>query len=567
MRHFLFIIFLFFTQYLYGQSTVKHNLGVIFHDSNWGQNTILWSDGSYHNNYWTNAPSSPPPGPSLTVQDWPRLRAIIDGWSSKGGHAISVPVFWDRSQYGENSFEFREYIWLLQRAQTKNLKVAFFLLPFRRNAKDANGIVYPENTTTTSWSFQEEDIEYDSNGIKFGEPFYHSLALGSPKWANVYKWIGKFVEAIAPYQNVIDYITIGTNATYETSLKMEAEDAANPMTVNAWNTWHISKYGNVPGAMAKRSQVSVDENKIRTAKFHSDIYKNINENAAHKIKSILPNVKYLWHGGSMDDVTFLRGAFTNMATLNTSLIDGVKHNPDGSWDPSFETKAIASQGRINIIEATKSSVLENSPELLTDYVKKAIDNGATEISYSFFDSFYESPSLDTYLNQVVNDLKATGYWNKSIQNVQNPNNPDVLTFKTSVAATNRWLDYREPYTSAFNNSKNAHGGVSPTIVWIDDLENTVCNFTFNTTGGGSKSCSSPVSLSTNCSGNDCSGVSYSWSGPNGFTGSGSSVSLTAPGTAGSYIYTVTASKSGCTSQQKQVTLTVSCGGTCNYTNN
>ncbi|WP_307141353.1 hypothetical protein [Siphonobacter sp. SORGH_AS_1065] len=96
-----------------------------------------------------------------------------------------------------------------------------------------------------------------------------------------------------------------------------------------------------------------------------------------------------------------------------------------------------------------------------------------------------------------------------------------------------------------------------------------CNFTVSTPSTVSASCGGTVSLSASCSGNDCSGVSYSWSGPNNFTGSGSSVSLTAPGTAGSYTYTVTASKSGCTTQQKQVTLTVSCGatGTCNYTNN
>ncbi|MDQ1087569.1 RICIN domain-containing protein [Siphonobacter sp. SORGH_AS_1065] len=98
---------------------------------------------------------------------------------------------------------------------------------------------------------------------------------------------------------------------------------------------------------------------------------------------------------------------------------------------------------------------------------------------------------------------------------------------------------------------------------------TNCNFTISTSSAVSASCGGTVSLSASCSGNDCSGMGYSWSGPNGFTGSSSSVSLTAPGTAGSYTYTVTASKSGCTSQQKQVTLTVSCGGTgtCNYTNN
>ncbi|MDR6193720.1 RICIN domain-containing protein [Siphonobacter sp. SORGH_AS_0500] len=96
---------------------------------------------------------------------------------------------------------------------------------------------------------------------------------------------------------------------------------------------------------------------------------------------------------------------------------------------------------------------------------------------------------------------------------------------------------------------------------------TNCNFTISTSPTASAGCGGTVTLSASCSGNDCSGVVYSWSGPNSFTGSSSSVNVTAPSTAGSYTYTVTASKSGCTSQQKQVTLTVSCGGTCNYTNN
>ncbi|MDQ1086600.1 RICIN domain-containing protein [Siphonobacter sp. SORGH_AS_1065] len=107
------------------------------------------------------------------------------------------------------------------------------------------------------------------------------------------------------------------------------------------------------------------------------------------------------------------------------------------------------------------------------------------------------------------------------------------------------------------------------IARVKQATTSGCDFAISTSPTASASCGGTVSLSASCSGNDCSGVSYSWSGPNGFTGSGSSVSLTAPGTAGSYTYTVTASKSGCTSQQKQVTLTVSCGGTgtCNYTNN
>lgn len=47
-----------------------------------------------------------------------------------------------------------------------------------------------------------------------------------------------------------------------------------------------------------------------------------------------------------------------------------------------------------------------------------------------------------------------------------------------------------------------------------------------------------ITLIASCSGSDCGGVNYQWSG-NGFSSSSSSASLNAPGAAGAYTYTVT----------------------------
>ena len=83
-----------------------------------------------------------------------------------------------------------------------------------------------------------------------------------------------------------------------------------------------------------------------------------------------------------------------------------------------------------------------------------------------------------------------------------------------------------------------------------------CNF--NLTASNSVS-GSNLNLSSSCSGADCGGVTYAWSG-NGASGSSSSTTVTKPTTAGSYTYTITGSKSGCSNKVATTTYTVSGGG-------
>lgn len=66
-----------------------------------------------------------------------------------------------------------------------------------------------------------------------------------------------------------------------------------------------------------------------------------------------------------------------------------------------------------------------------------------------------------------------------------------------------------------------------------------------------------------CTGANCSGVTYAWSG-NGVSGSSSPLPITAPGTAGTYTYTVTASKSGCANKTSNAVLTVTPSGGGSY---
>ncbi|WP_373512034.1 M4 family metallopeptidase [Persicitalea sp.] len=65
-----------------------------------------------------------------------------------------------------------------------------------------------------------------------------------------------------------------------------------------------------------------------------------------------------------------------------------------------------------------------------------------------------------------------------------------------------------------------------------------------------------ITLNALCSGGDCGSVNYQWSG-NGASSSSSSYTLNAPGSNGSYTYTVTLSKPGCNNSTASVTVNVS----------
>ncbi|MDQ6482156.1 hypothetical protein [Dyadobacter sp. LHD-138] len=91
---------------------------------------------------------------------------------------------------------------------------------------------------------------------------------------------------------------------------------------------------------------------------------------------------------------------------------------------------------------------------------------------------------------------------------------------------------------------------------------TQANCDFNIAANNSNSNPPPgqgLQLTYGCSGNDCAGVSYTWSG-NGVSGNSSPLNINAPGSTGTYTYTVTGSKSGCSNKTATTSVTVSGGG-------
>ncbi len=82
-----------------------------------------------------------------------------------------------------------------------------------------------------------------------------------------------------------------------------------------------------------------------------------------------------------------------------------------------------------------------------------------------------------------------------------------------------------------------------------------------TVSNGNPGCNASLTLFANCSGADCSGITYTWSG-NGQTYSGPTPGITGPGSNGVTTYSLTASKDGCSNQTGSVSVNVSgCGGT------
>ncbi|MCE7039437.1 CotH kinase family protein [Dyadobacter sp. CY312] len=120
-----------------------------------------------------------------------------------------------------------------------------------------------------------------------------------------------------------------------------------------------------------------------------------------------------------------------------------------------------------------------------------------------------------------------------------------------------------------------HNYINKRLPWLDNyfcpmltsgtcLPNTsTCNFAIAPTSD--KQNYSPASqaiLQANCTGNDCSATSFTWSG-NGLNVSGTSTSFTLPTSPGEYTYTLTATKNGCSNKTADVKITVEGNTTAN----
>ena len=170
-------------------------------------------------------------------------------------------------------------------------------------------------------------------------------------------------------------------------------------------------------------------------------------------------------------------------------------------------------------------------------------------AYSSEDSPYDTYGLGVHREQITNGV-AKEVWHNGVDGALAwvDRNRGYFGLLITDAGQGPTYSISQEFRriAGENIPNNSCGSVTPPS----------CNF--NLTASNSVS-GSNLNLSSSCSGADCGGVTYAWSG-NGASGSSSSTTVTKPTTAGSYTYTITGSKSGCSNKVATTTYTVSGGG-------
>lgn len=157
---------------------------------------------------------------------------------------------------------------------------------------------------------------------------------------------------------------------------------------------------------------------------------------------------------------------------------------------------------------------------------------------------------------------------------EDPNNSVRIAYHNAWTPANEWSWYdtqksAEIQLQAGNRyyiearMKEGYGGDNLDVGWqlpngalerpiqgsrLSPFSGTTNSCDFNIFASNSNSNPSPgqgITLTYSCSGPDCSGVSYAWSG-HGISGNQSPKSINAPSNSGSYTYTISGSKNGCT---------------------
>lgn len=481
------------TTSLPSSSNILKTFSLVDIGGSWGFNEVLWADGSYHDHYWKFNRPNPPAPPSKTtlpldhtaVSDVTKVRQIVDYWKSLGGDSISLPVYWDRTHYGATTYEFRQYMWMLNYAGSQGMKVGLWLKPNRQMGVDYYNQSVPVNNgwqdqTSSNWSFEPADAEHWSNGHLMSGPFDHRIALGSSKWNNYYDYVTQLALALEPYKQHILYFCLNGNQTIEEDLQMNdplSDGTFNQATIARFNSWHLSKYGTpAPTMISNRTGNSPTLRKL--VKFHSEIKAEKTHTVCDRIKAILPSVKVIAHFGSITDgANIIRGNALSMAYTDFNKMDGVKQN-DERTDPAFQAKFAARTGKMNILETTNDPLAAPTVQDMIDNIKRCIDDGAvTGLSFAFFEGAEKANQAGAtqqdidrkaFLETAVANLKSTGYWTKNSNPVQPVQNPDVIQ-ATASSVMNNGGSYINTYINTFLNSENNHGGYTPSFNVIDDL--------------------------------------------------------------------------------------------------
>ncbi|MCF2505361.1 T9SS type A sorting domain-containing protein [Dyadobacter sp. CY107] len=150
-------------------------------------------------------------------------------------------------------------------------------------------------------------------------------------------------------------------------------------------------------------------------------------------------------------------------------------------------------------------------------------------------------------------------------------NDEVNPHKIELPASNSWnivwieqtfvFTLRKGFNSIFVKGLPGYRPVRHDKICVEQMPGTPpsCDFTITAqTSTSTPQCGAQVSLTANCTGPDCDGIFYNWTGANGFARYTQNIEVTAPSVHTSDGYNVAAGKDGCAYKNVFVAFTTSC---------
>lgn len=420
-------------------------------------NTV-WSDGQNYDLSRVNQPGRALPGPGVTVTNIQHIREVVDFWAALGGTHISFPIGWDETEVALGQFEFRKVDWAINYAASKGIKCNIYLWPLLGYGNPAG----PQYDTTVSWKYEESDVPRRPDG----QAVHNFMSFYSSRMPNFHRWLNAAGNHLASHWNAgrIGYVSVVTTSEKEFSYSINGElTDFHPSSVSAYSAWHNTNYGspaNPPDFMDGGTTGK------RWLKFRTLTLDNFMIQSGTILKQYAP-FRLVWDVGSFTDGDYHRGVWGALAGASKSVIDGYKHNPAAYYPAAFDTRAAVGVTGWASIEWT------NAANDIADYAQRrdqflsqmkiSIDCGASDLSFAFFDGI-GNPTITGMMNEIVSNLKSTGYWNKPVPPANNPLIPEITVSVSNVIQNGSYWPYHAPFNTAVSG-----GNGYPNVKVVNDL--------------------------------------------------------------------------------------------------
>ena len=298
---------------------------------------------------------------------------------------------------------------------------------------------------------------------------------------------------------------------------------------DAFSNWHLAQYGTTA-----QPPINFDnEAGRRWYVFRHIKLQEFNEQMSNAIKSVDPNIKFITDFGSVYDGSNSKIGGTLGFPKLACRADGVKVNDAIDYNHRFAMDLL----RTNLPNKWIMNELfeEGTAEKKVAFLRESYQHGAKMVA------------LVIGGPDAVNKFGLATQHPDIVTALQNP--VPVITPTTTV---NYYLSgiFSNPW--GYDKSTYAQPQLPKNIVLNDDLlpqcpPNT-CTFNLSIQNNNPNPvCGAAITLAANCTGSNCDGVTYAWSGKN-ISGSGNFLNVNVPATKGNYTYTLTASKPGCSNR-------------------